>query len=167
MGPTLPIPSGSAYKVQVSSVSQENHYPLLFLHTSSRPEIEVVNHFWARCCGRVAQSELHSASERDVYTHIHMAVDLEALVWIVYGHGPRRVAQCLWSNRRFPRRLRPWTTGKPKWRFHLVFQQNFSGYHGCHRFAVKKRGPPAIIIGLIKNVGLTCIVVDKSHHDHQ
>ena len=30
MGPTFPIPSGSAYKVQVSSVSQKSHYPLLF-----------------------------------------------------------------------------------------------------------------------------------------
>ena len=35
-----------------------------FLRTSSRPTIEVVNHFWVRCCGRVAQSELHSASEK-------------------------------------------------------------------------------------------------------
>ena len=25
-----------------------------FLHTSSRPEIKVVNRFWVRCCGRVA-----------------------------------------------------------------------------------------------------------------
>ena len=35
-----------------------------FLRTSFRPEIEVINHFWVRCCGRVAQSGLHSASEK-------------------------------------------------------------------------------------------------------
>ena len=35
-----------------------------FLHASSHPEIDVVNHFWVHCCRRVAQSELHSASEK-------------------------------------------------------------------------------------------------------
>ena len=35
-----------------------------FLRTSSSPKIDVVNHFWACCCGRVAQ--LHSASEKNV-----------------------------------------------------------------------------------------------------
>ena len=37
-----------------------------FLRTSFRPEIEVINHFWVRCCGRLAQSGLHSASEKTI-----------------------------------------------------------------------------------------------------
>ena len=36
MGPTLPIPSGSAYKVQVRSASQKRHYPPHFLTHTSR-----------------------------------------------------------------------------------------------------------------------------------
>ena len=77
MGPTLPIPSGSAYKVQGSSVSQKSHYPILFLMHFFSPETEVVNHFWVRCCGRVAQSELHSASEKK-----HVIIVIQCL-WLL------------------------------------------------------------------------------------
>ena len=59
MDPNLPIPSGSTYKVKIRKISQKNYYSAFFLYVSSRPEIDVNNNFWVRCCGHVAQSELH------------------------------------------------------------------------------------------------------------
>jgi len=64
------VPSCAFYpvprrKCKLAAFAKRTIILYFFLRTSSRPEIEVVNHFWARCCGRVAQSRLHSASEKN------------------------------------------------------------------------------------------------------
>ena len=51
------------------------------LRTSSRSEIAVVNQFWARWCGRVAQSELRTASGK---THTYVYVYVSDMCVCVY-----------------------------------------------------------------------------------
>ena len=64
MGPTLHIPCG--FRVQGASKQRfpKAHYPQHVLSLWATPKISVGNQFWVRCCGRVAQSGQHSASEK-------------------------------------------------------------------------------------------------------